>query len=626
MDSQLSAQSEPELEGIPAGSKDREAIAAWVGGLNGVRVAGCLELPRPFAHHDELAWAANLPEWEAFSDGPRIRSQLVLFEDGRPLAMPHASHADIGALGEGRYSHWGAQLYFSSSDGSSPKSNGRRYVAVRLASELVRGSSDEVDLPPLFAMDPGGLWTAALPGTEAWSDIHQIRPSTLQVLEDGKPLGPGNCISHHWAAERGGGAYVHWGDELLFSTTDGSDPNTNGRRYSVRACPPASADPDARARVEYLERYYSKRELQFNSPLEVWDRSPHAEYFRSRGGNEIAPPTYANVVGLTSFCNLKCTICGSQEAIDHEGIPRLKMKPEVMESVADTIFPFLSVVILASLGEPTIYPWFNQVLEKCHEHGASIKLESNATALTPRMIKLLTSVKGELFFSIDATGELFEKVRVGAKWAKVRSNLEHLMEARDPELTKMNMYPTISRRTLPDMMNILMVADELGFDELTFHPYDPTMFAKEERPTPEEFQVEKDKITSWCNDQARTRDMSTMSIKVSGDEVNPFVDPPVPLRSLPQNHPVHPSLYEQNGWKCRAPLQNLDIGPDGQIYPCVWSGARPQDNTMGYATSKEAFADAWFGERYRDLRDAHRWDSDKPINVAQCDVCLKRYG
>jgi hypothetical protein len=54
-------------------------------------------------------------------------SCLVLFEDGRALGPGHAPHEQIRQRGSGRYSHWGCQVYFSSSDNSDPRSNGRVY-------------------------------------------------------------------------------------------------------------------------------------------------------------------------------------------------------------------------------------------------------------------------------------------------------------------------------------------------------------------------------------------------------------------------------------------------------------------------------------------------------------------
>jgi hypothetical protein len=59
------------------------------------------------------------------------RSICVLMENGRPLAMPRAVHADIRKLGMGRYSHWTAEgIYFSASDNTDPRTNGREYALV----------------------------------------------------------------------------------------------------------------------------------------------------------------------------------------------------------------------------------------------------------------------------------------------------------------------------------------------------------------------------------------------------------------------------------------------------------------------------------------------------------------
>jgi hypothetical protein len=53
---------------------------------------------------------------------------LVLLEDGRPLARPASGHDAIAALGSGRWSVAGGRaVHFSSSDGTDPLGNGRRY-------------------------------------------------------------------------------------------------------------------------------------------------------------------------------------------------------------------------------------------------------------------------------------------------------------------------------------------------------------------------------------------------------------------------------------------------------------------------------------------------------------------
>lgn len=60
------------------------------------------------------------------------------------------------------------------------------------------------------------------------------RRSTLTLYEDERPLGPAH-VEHKKIRSKGGGAYSHWGEQLIFSTSDNSDPLSNGRHYWYRA-------------------------------------------------------------------------------------------------------------------------------------------------------------------------------------------------------------------------------------------------------------------------------------------------------------------------------------------------------------------------------------------------------
>ena len=64
------------------------------------------------------------------TDSPRTpeASFLELYEDGRRLGPRHSPPDHIRTVGQGAFSHWGRELYFSTSDGSSPFTNGRTYL------------------------------------------------------------------------------------------------------------------------------------------------------------------------------------------------------------------------------------------------------------------------------------------------------------------------------------------------------------------------------------------------------------------------------------------------------------------------------------------------------------------
>lgn len=62
-------------------------------------------------------------------------------------------------------------------------------------------------------------------------DVGLWRRSTLRLFENDGELGPGHALHFRIRAD-GAGLYSHWQNRLLFSTSDNSNPNTNGRAYS----------------------------------------------------------------------------------------------------------------------------------------------------------------------------------------------------------------------------------------------------------------------------------------------------------------------------------------------------------------------------------------------------------
>jgi SAM-dependent methyltransferase len=78
--------------------------------------------------------------------------------------------------------------------------------------------------------ETGFAYTARTHHPELSSHEH---PSAGVVLEDGYPLaGPANAL-HDDIRNLGGGRFSFWYDYVNFSTSDNSDPRTNGRRYEI---------------------------------------------------------------------------------------------------------------------------------------------------------------------------------------------------------------------------------------------------------------------------------------------------------------------------------------------------------------------------------------------------------
>ncbi len=93
-----------------------------------------IALEPPFRHVGGFSYYADLPPWIP-SDGPGAPegSRAQLAEEGRPLGPAHTPLRRIEEAGRGAYRNWSDGLWFSSSDGSDPNTNGRRYAVTVLA-------------------------------------------------------------------------------------------------------------------------------------------------------------------------------------------------------------------------------------------------------------------------------------------------------------------------------------------------------------------------------------------------------------------------------------------------------------------------------------------------------------
>ena len=201
------------------------------------------ELTR-IAHERGLSFTSPLPP-TLVSDRD-LRSRIVVLEDGKRLSQAHAIHDEIRSIGRGRYSHWGDTLYFSSSDGTDPRTNGRRYTVAEV-SEDDGPMAERVRLDDI-RRETGHCYVAPVP-SHLRSDIEST--SRLVVLEDGSPLRLPHSL-HDDIRHKGGGRYSHWGATVMFSASDSSDPRTNGRVYEITEVVPAAAGirPGAAAATE----------------------------------------------------------------------------------------------------------------------------------------------------------------------------------------------------------------------------------------------------------------------------------------------------------------------------------------------------------------------------------------
>jgi predicted O-methyltransferase YrrM len=112
-----------------------------------------------------------------------------------------------------------------------------RYVSRALLPEKLRRLFRSCRLRGPFLRDEGHCWTAHLPELRHLADSPETPGrSPLMLYENGVPFLEVH-EPHEYIRAEGGGLFSHWKEFLFFSTSDNSDPNTNGRRYYYTISP-----------------------------------------------------------------------------------------------------------------------------------------------------------------------------------------------------------------------------------------------------------------------------------------------------------------------------------------------------------------------------------------------------
>ena len=159
-----------------------------------------------------------------------------------------------------------------------------------------------------------------------------------------------------------------------------------------------------------------------------------------------------------SVCNFRCVFCYqadrtfSNKSSDYMGY----MDMDLFKQVIDELEGKVESITLASRGEPTLHKQLGEMLEYMNGKFLAIKINSNASLFTDKMIHtILSNDVQTMAFSIDAADkELYEKLRVNGKFEKTLKNVERFNEIREKEYPTSRLVTRISGVKVNDIQNV----------------------------------------------------------------------------------------------------------------------------------------------------------------------------
>ena len=180
-----------------------------------------------------------------------------------------------------------------------------------------------------------------------------------------------------------------------------------------------------------------------------------------------------------SICNYKCVFCYqavktiSKKKSGYMGY----MDMDLFKKVIDELEGNVESITLASRGEPTLHKHLGKMLEYMNGKFLAVKINSNASVLTDRLIQtILSSDIQTMVFSIDAADkDLYEKLRVNGKFDKILKNVERFNEIKEKEYPNSRVTTRISGVKVNEIQDVQEMIDmwSVYADIIAFSNYTP---------------------------------------------------------------------------------------------------------------------------------------------------------
>ena len=186
-------------------------------------------------------------------------------------------------------------------------------------------------------------------------------------------------------------------------------------------------------------------------------------------------------------CNFKCVMCECfspysdvKEKRVKAGISKRKMDINLIRQVLEQAQGTpLREIIPSTMGEPLLYPEFEEIIELCKKYNIKLNLTTNGSF--PRKgaeewAKLLVPITSDIKVSWNgSTKETQEKIMIGAHWESGLENLRALIRIRDEHAKqggnrcRITLQLTFLEANVNELCDIVELAISLGVDRIKGH-------------------------------------------------------------------------------------------------------------------------------------------------------------
>lgn len=311
--------------------------------------------------------------------------------------------------------------------------------------------------------------------------------------------------------------------------------------------------------------------------------------FKKYRGKDIPYPTTI-MLELTNKCNLKCITCPREYGYGkkmHIG----NMDISLAKKIIDESLPYIQSIGLTGMGETLFAPTLVEVAKYIKEHKKSIIIFISTNANSPGFIERIRPVLpyiDTIQVSTDGIGDVYEKVRTGAKFENLVNNIKDLSNLVENVENKVHLMfnMVITDINYIHMPAIIELAHDIGVKYVNFTYFNLASVTDIKEEYYQFFSTDEfRKVLHATNDTAaRYSDVEVTGLNFLG---NPGIK------------------------KCPLMWNHFQINYDGEVPPCC---AKPfsAQYSFGNVTSKslievinsrkaKQFRNSWFDNKPNDF-------------------------
>lgn len=337
-----------------------------------------------------------------------------------------------------------------------------------------------------------------------------------------------------------------------------------------------------------MEAYLNERRLRIESNPKCQENFKNYTKSKMKSKEVNYLPIKLDIENV-SRCNFRCVMC---QVSEWQGGKRAEdLAFHKFKEIIDTNYGLLEIKI-QGMGEPTMGrdDYFEMIKYARNQH-IWVRTVTNGSLLhqNDNISKFLSSGVNEIQISIDgASKNVFESIRRGGKFEKVKKNVKQLNEeAKKIGKANTKMWTVVQKANIHELESLVDTSLELGFSSLVFSL----------------------DVIDWGNSQWSTRNSS-----IKADTELTFTRA-VSLIERGRESGVTVSFWNINekystnspSTLCPWPFERSYIGSDERVVPCCMIADPNTFEILGSDSEikNKTFVEIWKSKEYASFRESH---------------------